>query len=344
MKILELLNRKLQILSAVVERYVLTGDPVGSKIVCEDLELSFSSATIRSEMADLVDFGYLSQPHISAGRVPSHQGYRLYINRLMPKKPLPMEEKNLINGMLSPSSIDPESLLNAASKVLSDITNFTAVITTPPGNESRVRDIQFVKVGRRTAMIVLMASNGIIKNKLFKCEYDLNFDILRMFSEILNEKFRGELLKSITPEYVNFLVGNDEEIALLLLPVIDVLMKAAKEACEVEVKIHGQKNLLSIPGITPETVINIFDFLENHEKVLDLLNLADNGINFIVGEENIHTELKNASVVSTHYNVGGKSGAIGIIGPTRMDYGSVAAQLQYVAALVGVLLGRILEN
>ncbi len=331
-------------MSAVVERYVTTGEPVGSKVVCEDLELSFSPATIRSEMADLVDFGYLFQPHISAGRVPSHRGYRLYINKLMTEKPLSAEEKNLINGMLSFSCVDPESLLSAAAKVLSDITNFTSVITTPPSNESRVRDIQFVKIGRRSAMIVLMTSNGMIKNKLFRCEYDLNPDILRMFSEILNEKFRGELLKSITPELVNFLVGNNEEIALLLLPVIDVLMKAAKEACEVEIKIHGQKNLLSIPGITPETVINIFDFLESREKVLGLLNLTDKGINFIVGEENVYTELKNASVVSAHYNIGGKSGAIGIIGPTRMDYGSVAAQLQYVAVLAGALLGRILEN
>jgi heat-inducible transcriptional repressor len=246
--------------------------------------------------------------------------------------------------MLSFSSVDPESLLDAAVKVLSDITDFTAVITTPPNMESRLRDIQFVRIGRRTAMIVLMSSNGMIKNKLFRCDYELNSDILHMLSEILNEKFRGEPLQSITPEYVNFLVGNDEETALLLLPVLDVLMKAAKEACEMEVKIHGQKNLLSIPGITPETVVNIFDFLESREKVLDLLNLTDNGINFIVGEENIYTELKNASVVSTHYNVGGKSGSIGIIGPTRMNYGLVAAQLQYVASLVGALLGRILKN
>ncbi len=328
----------------MIERYVLTGDPVGSKAVCEDLELSFSPATIRSEMADLVDFGYLFQPHVSAGRIPSYQGYRLYINKLMFKKPLSAQEKNLINGMMSFSSADPESLLSSAVQVLSDITNFTAVITTPPGDESRVRDIQFVRVGRRSAMIVLMASSGIIKNKLFRCEYDLNLDMLHMFSEILNEKFRGELLKSITPELVNFLVGSDKEMALLLLPVIDVLMKAAKEACEAEVKIHGQKNLLSIPGITPEIIIDIFNFLENREKVLGLLNSTDNGINFIVGEENVYTELKNASVVSTQYSIGGKSGAIGIIGPTRMDYSLVAAQLQYVAALVGVLLGRILEN
>lgn len=344
MRILEFPNRKFQILSAVVKRYVLTGDPVGSKSVCEDLELSFSSATVRSEMADLADFGYLFQPHISSGRVPSHQGYRLYINKLMTEKPLSQEEKNLINGMLGFSSVDPESLLSTAVKVLSDITDFTAVVTTPPSAESRVRDIQFVMVGRQSAMIVLIISNGMIKNKLFRCDYDLSPDMLRMFGKILNEKFRGEPLASITPEFVNFLVGNNEETALLWIPVLDVLMKAAKEACEVEVKIYGQKNLLSIPGVTPETVINIFDFLESREKVLDLLNLTDNGINFIVGEENTYKELKNASVVSTHYHIGGKSGAIGIVGPTRMDYATVAAQLQYVAAIMGVLLGRILEN
>ncbi len=338
------LSRKLQILSAVVEKYVLTGDPVGSKTVCEELEPSFSPATVRSEMADLVNFGYLFQPHVSSGRIPSHQGYRIYINKLMFKKPLSTEEKNLINGVLAFSSTDPESLLDSAAKVLSNITNCMAIITTPPSLESKVRDIQFVRVGRRSAMIVLMISNGMIKNKLFKCDYDLTSEILHMLGEVLNEKFRGELLSSITPEFVNFLVGGDEKTALILLPVIDVFMKAAKEACEVEIKIHGQKNLLSIPEITPEVIINIFNFLENREKVLSLLNLADNGINFIVGEENIYTELKNASVISTHYSIGGKSGAIGIIGPTRMDYGLIAEYLQYVTALVGALLGRMLEN
>jgi len=317
---------------------------VGSKAVCEDLNSSFSSATIRSEMADLANFGYLFQPHVSSGRVPSDLGYRLYINKLMIKKPLFSEDKNLINGVLSVAATDPESLLEQAAKILSEVTNFTAVITTPPAGESCVRDIQFVKVGRQSAMIVLMTTGGMVKNKLFRCDYDLTEDILRMLEKILNEKFRGELLKSITPECVNFLVGGNPETALILLPVLDVLMDAAKEACEVEIKIYGRKNLLSIPDVTTESVTDIFNFLENRDKVLRLLSHAGRNIDFIIGEENIYEELKSASVVLTQYSVGEKCGIAAVIGPTRMDYGLVASKLEYVSTLVGVLLGRILEN
>ena len=317
---------------------------MGSKAVCEDLNSSFSSATIRSEMADLANFGYLFQPHVSSGRVPSDLGYRLYINKLMTKKPLFSEDKNLINGVLSIAATDPESLLEQAAKILSEVTNFTAVITTPPAGESCVRDIRFVKVERRSAMIVLMTTGGMVKNKLFRCDYDLTEDILRMLEKILNEKFRGELLKSITPECVNFLVGGNPETALILLPVLDVLMDAAREACEVEIKIYGRKNLLSIPDVTTESVTDIFNFLENRDKVLRLLSHAGRNIDFIIGEENIYEELKSASVVLTQYSVGEKCGIAAVIGPTRMDYGLVASKLEYVSTLVGVLLGRILEN
>lgn len=317
---------------------------MGSKAVCEDMEFSFSSATIRSEMVGLSELGYIFQPHVSSGRVPSDQGYRLYINKLMQKKPLYLEEKVFLNGALNISSADPEKLLSAAAKALSEITNFTAIVTTPPSAESRVRNITFVGIGRRNAMLVLMTSDGMVKNKIFRCEYNLNDEMLRMFSGILNGKFRGERLKDITPEFINILVGEDRELALLLLPIIDVLMQAAQEACEVEIKICGQKNLLSIPGVTTDTVINIFNFLEDKRKVFDLLNSGNHGMHFTVGEENKYIQLQNASVVSTHYNIGGKFGAMGIIGPTRMDYGKIYSQIEYVSSLIGVLLGRILEN
>ncbi len=331
-------------MSSVIERYVGTGEPVGSKILCEDLDFSFSSATIRGDMACLADLGYLFQPHISSGRIPSDQGYRLYINKLMPKNPLSLEEKIFINGILSSFATDPEKLLESAAKVLSEITNFTAVVTTPLGLYSKVRNIKFIGISRRSAMLMLVTTNGMVKNKIFRCDYDLNDEILRMLTGIFNEEFGGMCLKDISPEFVNILVGENKELVILLLPVIDVLMETAKEAREIEIKVFGQKNLLSIPGVTTETVINIFDFLENKDKVLDLLDLGNYGIKFIVGEENKYMELKNASVVSSHYNVGGRFGALGIIGPTRMSYGKIYSQVEYVASLVGALLGRILKG
>ncbi len=344
MRKLEPIDRKFRVLAAIVDRYIATGYPVGSKAVCEDLDLSFSPATIRSEMADLSEIGYLFQPHVSAGRIPSYQGYRLYINRLMPEKPLQNEEKSFINGILALSATDPESLLEAAAKVLAEITDYAVIITTPPNSESTVRDIKFVQIGRQSAMLVLMTSSGMIKNKLFKCEYELNSDILGMLGSVFNEKFRGEPLRCVTPEHMDFMVGNDNQMLLLITPVIDALMKAAEEACEIEVKVKGQKNLLANQNLSPEALIEIFSFLENKDRIINLMDISEYGLNFVIGDENIYRELKQASVVAARYNVGGKSGSIGVIGPTRMNYSHVSSQIQYVASLVGVLLGKILEN
>ena len=341
---LEPIDRKFRILAAIVDRYISTGFPVGSKTVCEDLDLSFSPATVRSEMASLADFGYLFQPHVSAGRVPSYQGYRLYINKLMSEKPLQNDEKNFINGVLAVSATDPESLLEAAAKVLAEITEYSVVVTTPPNAESTVRDIKFVQIGRQSAMLVLITSSGMIKNKLFKCDYELSSEILNMFAGVLGEKFRGQPLKSVTPEFMDFMVGNNSGMAALIMPVIDVLMKAAEEACEIEVKVRGQKNLLANQSLTPEALIEIFSFLENKDRLISLMDVPSHGLNFVIGDENIYKELRQASVVASRYNVGGKSGTIGIIGPTRMNYSHVSSQVRYVAALIGVLLGKILEN
>jgi len=125
------LERKLKILRAVVEKYIVTGEPVGSKSISESYNMPFSSATIRNEMADLVDCGYLIQPHVSAGRLPSYRGYRLYLNKLMNERPLESNIKNFINGALSSASMDPESLIDMATRILAEITGFTAVVTTP---------------------------------------------------------------------------------------------------------------------------------------------------------------------------------------------------------------------
>ena len=337
-------SRKYKVLSEIIEKYILTGEPVGSKTICENSKLSFSSATIRSEMAQLVDFGYLTQPHISSGRVPSHRGYRLDINKLMTEMPLENDEKNLIDGVLSLASTDPESLLEAAANILAEITGFTSVMTTPFNQDSRILDIKFVRISRRGGMIVLVTSSGMVKNKLFRCDYDLNEEILRMFEKILKEEFVGKLLSEVNPETVNILVSSDRSVSSLFLPIINVLLEAVKEAYEVKIKIYGKKNLLLIPGIDLETVINIFNFLEEKEKILSLFSKEKCGVNFIVGEENSYRQLKSSSICFSRYNVADKFGILGLIGPTRMDYRKVNTRMDYISSLIGVFLERILKG
>lgn len=340
----EQLNRKYKILAQIIENYILTGEPVGSKTICENSEIHFSSATIRSEMAQLVSSGYLIQPHISSGRIPSCRGYRLYINRLMNEKPLESYEKDLINGILSSAAVDPENLLESASKVLADMTGYTCIITTPLNQNSKIIDIKFVKISTRGGMLVLVTSSGMVKNKLFRCEYDLNEEILKMFERILKEEFVGKFLSDIRSETVNILVSVDRNISALMLPIIEVFLDTVKEAHEVKIKIFGQKNLLSIPEMTLDTVIDIFNFIDDKKKILNLFSECKRDVNFIVGGENKYYELKNSSICFSRYNVADKFGTIGIIGPIRMDYSFISAYLQYVASLIGVFLERILKG
>lgn len=337
-------DRKFKILAAIVEKYISTGEPVGSKTICHDFDLTFSPATIRNEMADLVSFGYLFQPHVSSGRVPSHQGYRLYINRLMCEKPISDDEKSLINGVLSLAAVDPESLLEAAASVLAEVTGFTSVMTTPLNQNSKIRDIKFVQISRRGGMLVLITSSGMVKNKLFRCEYDINGEILKLFEKVLGEEFRGKLLSEVHSESVNIIVSVNKDLSALLLPIIEVFLKAVKEAYEIRIKVFGQKNLFSIPGITTQTIIDIFNFLEEKDKVLKLFNSEKHGINFVIGNENIYPQLKNSTVCSSKYHIADKSGVLGLIGPTRMDYSKVSTYMDYISSLVSVFLERILEG
>lgn len=340
---MELGKRKRKILSVIVETYIETGIPVGSKTVCKKLDFSVSSATVRNEMAELSELGYLEQPHTSAGRVPSNKGYRAYVSRLMTIKSVSADEKSLISGALCESADDPERLLEEASQILANMTKLTSVLTTPLGDEARIRDIQFVRTGRRNAMVVLMTTTGMVKNRLFRCEYDITPEIIEVFRGVIGEQFRGKSLLSITPELTSIISESRSDISVLLSPVLNAVMEAARDACKTRIRMDGQANLLMIPKISPYKVADIFEFLESSDNILGLLLSRERGVSVFIGDESEFPELDESSVIVTRYSVGGRSGAIGIIGPTRMDYAGLIAKLEYLASTIGTMLGRILE-
>lgn len=339
----ELAKRKLKILSAIVETYIETGEPVGSKTVCGKLDISISSATIRNEMSDLEKLGLLIQPHTSAGRVPSNRGYRVYVNNMSFQDVLSEKEKKFIDDVLSLSADDPEHLIKEASKALANMTKFTAIFTTPPGDDARVRDIQFVQTGKRSVMVVLITSTGMIKNRLFRCNYDVTLELLKIFRGVLNEKLYGKLLIEVKSELMNMVADYQSEMSMLMAPVINAVVQAADEAYNANIKLGGKTNLLDMPEIGMENIIKIFSFLDSRENILDLLLAKERGVNILIGSETKYPELKNSSVIVTRYNIGQRSGAIGLIGPTRMDYSSLVTKLEYFAYSLEVLLGKILD-
>ncbi len=344
---MDLAERKLKILIMIVEMYVKTGEPVSSKAVCDALNFSISPATVRNEMANLVELGFLEQPHTSAGRIPSHLGYRIYINNINSDKlsPISHMEKEFINNSLFAAEY-PEQVLEEASHILANLTKFVAVSTSPQGNRDTIKKIDFVQTGTRNGMMVIITSTGLIKNKLFKTEYDLNSEILRVFFAIINEQLREVEIAYITRKYIENISHSFGEVVTLLSPIFKCLLEALDEIMEAEINLEGQNNLLFLPNFTIEDARKVMEFLNRRDDIVNLILKNQNSkINVLIGGETKIPELKDSSIIISRYDFSGnESGAIAIIGPIRMNYKKAIKNLKYLTDRVENILSNILED
>lgn len=341
---MELAERKQKILSAVVESFIRTGEPVGSKSLIDEAGLNVSSATVRNEMADLTNRGFLVQPHTSAGRVPTVQAYRFYVDNIMTVTPVSQSGKEYIESMLYRSADSPESILKGASQLISQLTDLAAVATTPDGEESRVHRISFVQTGSHTAMAVVIASNGIITTKLFRCEFLLTPEILEVFDKALNETFSGIKLSSINQPFIQTAAARFGELSLFMPGVLMAIMEASKSAREISVCHSGYTRLMFMPDIDFLTARGMIEFLNNEHDLAKTLENLPIDTSVSIGRENSRTELALSSVVSTRYTVDSKpSGVLAVVGPLRMDYGRVISILETVSETVGTLIGELID-
>lgn len=340
---MELSDRKLKILSAVINNYIQYAEPVSSKILCDLLDFSVSSATIRNELAELTDLGFLEQPHTSAGRIPSYLGYRLYINRLMGKAYLSKKSKDYIESGLKLSKHDPELLLKNATQILANMTNFAVISTTLSTEKNFIRNVKLVQIGKFTAMIILTTSSGVIKNRLFRCEIPLTADILNTVNNFLSERFTGVLLAEITPAFIQTVAVSLGEMAFFMSDILNALFEVSKLAAKPDFHFDGQTNLLLIPEFNQQSAIKLMNFLKTYDDISDLFFSSDNSkTRVFIGKENPHEELSQSSIIVTKYIVNGEDyGSIGIVGPTRMNYASTIAKLEYTASLLGDMLNNI---
>lgn len=341
---MELDARKLKILQAVIEAYIHTGEPVGSKALCELLDVSVSSATIRNEMASLSELGLLEQPHTSAGRIPSQLGYRLYINELMRPKPLSEEEMRYIDGYLSEYADDPDLLLEKAAEMLAGMTKYAAVSTTPTNRDATIKQIQLLQTGPHTAMLVLTTSTGAVKSKLFRADYLLNSDILRMFTRVLNEKMGDVHLLNVTPDFIKSTAFSIGELSLMMAPAFVALGQACREILKTNVLLEGQTNLLYLSEYEVDSVKRLLHFLERRSELAKLIGAQKEKVGVFIGGESNHPEMIDTSVVLARYSMGKSArGTLGVIGPTRMDYPKIVSNLQYLAQSVGGMLSEIMD-
>lgn len=331
---MEMTPRKEKILSSVVRDFVKSGEPVGSKAIAE--EIGVSSATVRNEMAELIELGLLEQPHTSAGRIPSQRGYREYVDHLMRVHVLREEEERWFTSMLARSAYEPERLLLSVCRLLSSVTRYAAAVTTPSGMTARVKAVQFVQTSRRTAMLLLMSSAGTMKTRVFHCDFDLSGEILRVLFRLFNEKVTGKEVLEITPAFLQSMGASLGEMMVLAGPALQALLEAARDTAKTEVLTSGQMDLLLYPELEHR---QIMDFLERKEDVVSLLRQKPGRVSILIGSESQRPELKNASFLISRYAVEEQDvGALALLGPTRMDYARLTAILQYLTKEVGQML------
>ncbi|MBR6709695.1 MAG: heat-inducible transcription repressor HrcA [Clostridia bacterium] len=328
-------ERKARILSAIVELFVASGEPVGSKALASVFENAFSSATIRNEMAALAEMGLLSQPHTSSGRIPTNRGYRLYVDHLMPHKSLSPEEKKRIDEMVQGISGDTEQMLTKIGSVLAELTHCAAVTTTPDLMNSVIRSVEVIPVSPQALVLVVLLASSTSRSRLVRVEEPVPADVVERFARFCSERVVNRSIEEITPLYLQALAAQMGD--LRLLPLFTGVYDLCAELGEGRVLLEGQQHLLGYDE--PLTSMRqLFDFLSRRNELLTLLAQPKDVIRVTIGGESDHDELAHSAVIVTRYHAGNLSGSMGLIGPTRLDYADTFAKLLYFSKLAGQLL------
>jgi heat-inducible transcriptional repressor len=335
-------ERRLQVLRAIVQDYVSTNDPVGSKALADRHDLGVSPATIRNDMAVLEEQGYIAQPHTSAGRVPTDKGYRLFVDRLSAVKPLSGAERKAIEKFLD-GAVDLHDVLGRSVRLLAQLTRQVAVIQYPTLSRSAVRHLEVVQVAGSRLLLVLITDTGRVEQRVVECSVDVEPESVGELRTLLNSAFTGAKLAEaagLVPELVD---TAPPHLRTLVAGVSAALVETLVEPGEDRLVVGGTANLARTALDLPGTVRPILEALEEQVVVLKLISEVDTGGTVVVriGEENAHEALTGASVVSVGYGAPDRAlGGLGIVGPTRMDYPTNMAAVRAVARYVGQLLAE----
>lgn len=338
---MELTDRKKQILRAIVDSYIRTAEPVGSKTISQMPGMDFSPATIRNEMADLTSMGLLEQPHTSAGRVPSAAGYRLYVDELMQNYRLSMDETKTINQAMEVKMQEVDKMISQVGKLVSKMTDLPAYAVAARSSERTVKRFDLILAEAGSFILVVMLSDNQVQNKLIRLPLDVSQEDLRLLSAVLNASLTELTADEITPELLAKVTRSAAGAASLVPVIVDYTVELLKKTHS-EVYMTGQAKLLGQPEYHDvEKAQEVLTSLD--EDVISNLpaTLSSGTTQILVGPENVAKELKDSSVVITKFDIGdGMQGMIGVVGPQRMDYAQITARLSYFAEGLGRMFGK----
>lgn len=341
----ELDPRKEKILQVVTDDYIESAEPVGSRTIARKHNLGLSPATIRNEMADLEESGYLKQPHTSAGRIPSHRGYRYYVNTLMEQKQLTDDELAFIKAEFDPKNKPGgyDSILQRTAKILSEITKYPSLILTPRLQEARFRHIHLVAMDSNHLLGLVVTDTGFVENILLETPVAYTQDELNKLSAFLNSKLQGVSLVDFGTAIINQLKA-EVQFGESFDDTLQLLLTALGKRKPERIYVDGTINILEQPEFKQvEKFKLLMSILEEEEKILNLMNqaLQKRGLDIRIGEEIKDDAVEDCSMVTATYEVDGRVlGAVGVLGPTRMDYGHVVTVVDFVAKCLGGFLSE----
>jgi len=337
----ELSERKKRILKAIVDAHIVDGEPVGSKYIMQDEHLNCSSATIRNEMAELEALGYLEQPHTSAGRVPSELGYRFYVDTLIESYAMTTTEIAEINKLLKSKMNELDQILMAASKLAGNLTNYTSFVIKPKASSVRIKRFDVIFVDRHSLLLVMISDGGAVLTKRLSIDVSVSQMTASDLAAALNDHISGLTANEITLPIIVELEEAMGDKSGIVNPIIKIIYESMNELDGGDLKVSGMDRLLQYPEYSNKDQLReLLGALENKEDILDLVSEPESdGVNVVIGSESSVKVMNNSALVFKPVVRDGKTlGAIGIIGPRRMDYAKVVATIEGLAGNVESML------
>nr|WP_300002164.1 heat-inducible transcriptional repressor HrcA [Tissierella sp.] len=348
-------DRKLKVLYAIINSYIDTAEPIGSRTISKNFDLGVSSATIRNEMSDLEEQGFLNKPYSSSGRIPSEKAYRLYVDEIMKSHIFSKKasEDAHMKSLLTKENAHIEEIMQNAAKILSVFTNYTSIVASPKFQNSIIKQIQLVSLEGLGVLIVIVLNNGIIKNPMYKCSEKIDSDDLNIISNIINEELRGINLEELFIKLENgYSYSQDKREANRYKKIIDmiypILLDSIEDLISIELYFEGLTNIFNFPEYRDvEKAKSLMSFIEDKDLILNMLanTSLNEGVDIIIGNENIYSPIKDISIITTTYKTGDKIfGRVGLIGPMRMDYVNLINTLKVFSKDINQAINFLLDE
>ncbi len=341
-----LTDRQLLILQVIIDDFIHSAQPVGSRSLSKKEEIALSSATIRNEMSDLEELGFIEKTHTSSGRVPSEKGYRYYVDHLLSPQKLNEQDVHKVKSIFAERIYELERIVQKSARILSELTNYTAIALGPAARDNKLKKIQMIPINKQTAVAIIVTDSGHVQNRMFQLPETMDASELEKLTNILNERLAGvsidHLNDKIYKEVAILLRQHISNYDLIIQSLADTLSIPSQE----KLFFGGKTNIFSQPEFHDlDKIRKLMNMIDQEDSIYELIRKQHSGINIKIGSENNNSAMENCSLITATYSIGTERlGSIAILGPTRMEYSRVISLLDYISSDLTAVLTKLYDS